>query len=346
MNRRFPWMVSFRRRSRSLLLLLLILALAGLAHSAAADDPPPATPTAPAASTTTPSSAPGSSTESSPSTAAGGTNRALLICGLTGGGERRQAFADWLLEIRSALVEQWEFAPENVQLLFGDDDRAGLAEPIASAPQATRENVQQQIELLRQKLQSQDTLWVIVLGHTHYDGKNSWLNLPGPDVHQADFGKWFAGIGCRQQVFLMTTSASGFYVKPLSAPNRVVITATEADWETNETEFAGELARVLRSPPSLDELDIDRDGQATWLDLYLVVARNIAQSYHERELLATEHSLLDDNGDGRGTEVQIHYLKPELGGRADVGLGKSPGLPAVSDGHHARTILLPAKAGP
>ena len=77
-----------------------------------------------------------------------------------------------------------------------------------------------------------------------------------------------------------------------------MITATETDWETNETEFPHELARVMSAPPEAKEFDIDQDGAITLFDLYVTVVRNLAQSYLERELLATEHPLLDDNGDG------------------------------------------------
>ena len=38
--------------------------------------------------------------------------------------------------------------------------------------------------------------------------------------------------------------------------------------------------------------------------------------YADAENLPTEHARLDDNGDGRGSELQECYLPPELGGRA------------------------------
>jgi hypothetical protein len=188
-----------------------------------------------------------------------------------------------------------------------------------------------------------DAVWVIVLGHTHYDGRNSWLNLPGPDLNQNDFAKPFADFKAGEQVFFLTTSTSGFFIKPLAAKNRVVISATEADFETNETEFPQELVRVLTAPPAAKEFDIDADGTATLFDLYLNVTKNLAQSYADRELLATEHPLLDDNGDGKGTEVQTDYLPESLGGRA------RPGKPVVDnaisgrDGHLARTIAIGIK---
>ena len=43
-----------------------------------------------------------------------------------------------------------------------------------------------------------DARSVIVVGHSHYDGKQSWLNLPGPDIHQTDFAKVFADLPARE----------------------------------------------------------------------------------------------------------------------------------------------------
>lgn len=273
--------------------------------------------------------------------AADGSKHALLICGLSGDANRRKAFAETMSKVHSVLTTKLGFAAPDVELLFGDDSREELGEPIQSAAVATREELEKRARSLQEKLRSEDSLWVIVFGHSHYDGQNSWLNLPGPDLNHFEFAKLFAQVRASQQVFVMTVSASGFYIKPLSAPSRVVITATEADWETNETEFGSEFARVLSSPPQAKELDVDQDGQISLFDIYIAVARGLAQSFRDREVLATEHSLLDDNGDGRGTEVQIDYLTAELGGRVKASDSAVPALAPKSDGHLSKTLLLP-----
>ena len=155
-----------------------------------------------------------------------------------------------------------------------------------------------------------------------------------------DFAKLFADLKAREQVFCMTTPTSGYYIKPLAAKGRVVISATETDWETNETEFPHELARVWSSPPEAKEFDIDQDGTITLFDLYVTVARNLAQSYLERELLATEHPLLEDNGDGRGTEVQIDFLTEEQGGRAKPKKPSTSPMNSTGDGRVSKSIVL------
>jgi hypothetical protein len=117
-----------------------------------------------------------------------------------------------------------------------------------------------------------------------------------------------------------------------------VITATEADREVNETIFPHKLAVALAEPPAFAEFDIDEDGQISLLDAYLWSARETAQVYATDMLLATEHAQIDDNGDGRGTELQVDFLPEELGGRPG-GQRQSPPAPP-RDGTLARQLFL------
>ncbi len=267
-----------------------------------------------------------------------GTKRALVVCGLTGDAAHHKLYSETVIKLHEGLSKRLGFA--DVQVLFGDEPQDADAEIIKSAGRATRAELEKSVTTLGAKLQPDDALWVIVVGHSHYDGKHSWLNLPGPDIQQTEFAKLFADLTAREQVFFITTPTSGYYVKPLSAKGRAVISATETDWETNETEFPHELARVLSAPPEAKEFDIDQDGTITLFDLYVTVVRNLAQSYLERELLATEHPLLDDNGDGRGTEVQIDFLTEEQGGRAKPKKSSTVPVNLTGDGRFSKSITL------
>jgi hypothetical protein len=270
-----------------------------------------------------------------------GTKRALLICGHPGDKDHRQPFAATFEKLHKALVERCGFASSEIRVQFG----APIAEgdgPLLAGPRggATREEIEAAAAELRETLQPEDTLWVIVMGHSHYDGKHSYFNIPGPDIHEQEFGKLFAGLSCREQVFFITIPTSGYYIKPLSAKGRVVISATEADLEVNETLYAAALADVLANPPAPADFDADRDGKLTLFDLYIAVARNVVSRYLDEELLPTEHSQLDDNGDGRGTELQIDYLTEKQGGRAKVGK-PPPQRKENADGALSARILLP-----
>jgi hypothetical protein len=273
------------------------------------------------------------------SDAASGTRHALIICGLTGDAPHHALFSQTIETIYAAITTHHGFASENVTLLWSepkaDNDGPALSASIGSA---TRESLGQATTKVIEALQPQDALWVFILGHAHFDGKNSWLNLPGPDMNQAEFGSLFSSAACREQVFFMTTAASGFFIKPLTKPGRIIISATEANREVNETNYPHKLAAALAESTPFVEFDVDGDGRLSLLDLYLWSAQATAQDYATEMLLATEHAHLDDNGDGRGTELQISFLPEELGGRRTP--GQAAPLIVTGDGALARRLLL------
>jgi len=275
-----------------------------------------------------------------------GAQHALVLCSLSGDPEHHKAFSELVTKLCGVLKDRLGVPKENLIVLFGDEPDDTDGPLVRDSKRATREELDAAVKQIRESLAPADTLWVIVLGHSHFDGRYSWLNLQGPDIQQTEFGKLFEGLASQQQIFLITTPTSGQYVKPLSAANRVVITATESDWETNETEFPGVFVNVFASPPAAKELDLDRDGRLTLFDLYVATCRTLAQSYLDRMFLATEHPQLDDNGDGRATELQIDYLSEDLGGRVRRGRIVPPVVAPQGEGFLAKSIVLPLTPPP
>jgi hypothetical protein len=237
----------------------------------------------------------------------------LIICGLPGDDDHRKLFAGTIEKLHKALTGRYGFAASDVMVRFGTETQSGDGPALAaSRGLSNREGIAADVEELKKRLGPDDTLWVIVVGHTYYDGRHSHFNIPGPDLDERAFAKLFEGLKSREQVFFITSPASGFYLKPLAASGRIVITATEADQEVNETLFPHSLADVLSAPP--EGIDRDKDGKVSVFELYLAVVANVMKQYVEAENLPTEHAKLDDNGDGHGSELQESYLPPELGG--------------------------------
>ncbi len=256
-----------------------------------------------------------------------GTRRALIACGLPGDDEHRALYAGAVEKIAKALVDRCGFAPADVWVRFGADPKDGDGPAVkGSRGLATRENLLADAEALRVASKPEDGVWVIALGHGHFDGRRSHFNIPGPDLADAAFARPFEGLQAKEQVFFLTTSASGFFLKPLAKAGRVAISATEADQEVNETLFPLALADCLAETPP--EADRDGDGALSLFELYLAVVADVTRRYVEDELIPTEHAQLDDNGDGRGSEVQRTFLPPESGGEAEAPKkGKDPAAP-------------------
>ncbi|HEY3789463.1 MAG TPA: EF-hand domain-containing protein [Urbifossiella sp.] len=259
---------------------------------------------------------------------------ALIICGHPGDPEHVKSFSEIVRKLSDGLVKTVGIPRERQHIVFGAEKTKDL--PEATGP-ATREAVAAAVAEIRKTLHPDDGLWVICLGHGYHDGRQAYWNLPGPDISAAEFGKLFAGLNCREQVFAMTFSLAGYFVSPLARRDRVVMAATEADAETNETTFPTVLSKVLTAEIDPAEFDVDRDGRITLYDLYVAVAKEIAQNYAGMEQLSTEHAQMDDDGDGIGHELQNNYLPEEQGGAPP---GKKSKKRPHRDGVRAAQILL------
>ena len=139
-------------------------------------------------------------------------------------------------------------------------------------------------------------LWLVLLGHGTADAKDAKFNLRGDDLAVSELAAWLKP-SRRTVVVVCAFSASGAWLKPLAGPGRIVITATKNASENNYARFGGHLAQAIADPAA----DIDKDGETSLLEAWLTAARKTADFYKDEGRIATEHSLLDDNGDGLGT---------------------------------------------
>ena len=167
------------------------------------------------------------------------------------------------------------------------------------------------------------------MGHGTWDGREARLNLRGADLTGAELKLLVDRVGERPAVIIHGGSASGPLVPLLSAPQRVVITATASGDEVNYARLGERLADVIGAPAG--EGDLDMDGQVSVLEAFIAAARGVELFYAGEGRLATEHALLDDNGDGRGTPPDF-YRGTRLVRRASDA--------AEPDGALARRIAL------
>ncbi len=261
--------------------------------------------------------------QSPESAVAKGRRWAVILVGLPGDEAHAELFrgtADtwqtWLtdtLDVPTEQVLRWPDQP--TQQLTADAIRSGFAE-------------------LSRKLKPDDCLWVFTLGHGNYDGKQSWFHVAGKDPSAEDFGRWLSDVRCREQVIWATQQNSGWFVKPLSRPGRIVIAATAADDESNETEFPHALATMMQSP--IAKLDLDHDDKVSVAELFTAASRETLHRFQQDKRLPTEHPQLDDNGDGVGTEELFPKpsddpaAKPNPNAKIDGALAKKTFLPWTS----------------
>ncbi len=204
----------------------------------------------------------------------------LVVVGAEGAKEYVEPFRQW--------AERWQAAAKSAQADFlaigleeqGETtDRDLLKDRIASAVAP-----------------SSEALWLVLIGHGTFDGKTAKFNLRGADVSPAELAAWLKGIE-RPLAVIDCTSASGPFLNELSGKNRVVITAARSGSEFNFSRFGDHLSLAITDP----QADLDKDEQTSLLEAFLKASAGVKEFYASEGRLATEHSLLDDNGDGLGT---------------------------------------------
>ncbi|EAQ78539.1 hypothetical protein DSM3645_26689 [Blastopirellula marina DSM 3645] len=222
----------------------------------------------------------------------------IVVVGEPGEAQYAEMFANW--------ADRWKEATAKGESSF-------TCIGLTSADLAKQEDR----EILRETLaalakEPPETLWVVLIGHGTFDGKKAKFNLRGADITATELAERLAPLSCRTAI-INCASASGPFVSELAQANRVVLAATQSGYEQNFARFGGYLSQAIGDAAG----DLDKDGQTSLLEAWLAAAQQTQEYYDSDARLATEHSLLDDNGDdngdGKGTPADwfrgIHLIK-------------------------------------
>ncbi|MCY3005119.1 MAG: hypothetical protein NTV29_03965 [Planctomycetota bacterium] len=163
-----------------------------------------------------------------------------------------------------------------------------------------REMLKEWIERV-EHMSDEGTYWLVMMGHGTHDGKTTKFNMRGADVSAQELGQWLSGSKHRW-VIAVCGSSSGPFLAVLSNPKRVVITSTKSGSESNFSRFGGFFAQSISDPAS----DLDHDHAISVLEAFVSASRKTDRYYEDNKLLATEHAILDDNGDGKGTPADFY----------------------------------------
>ena len=163
-------------------------------------------------------------------------------------------------------------------------------------------------------------LWLIWIGHGTFDGRSAKFNLRGPDIEATSIAELLKPFQ-RRLIILNLFSASGPFMAPLAGKDRIIVSASRGG-EKNYSRLGEKLADSLSST----DADLDLDGSHSLLEAVLHASAATKEFYDDAQRVVSEHAVIDDNGDGRGTGTdKFKGLRAE---------GKSP------DGTAAREIYF------
>ena len=187
-------------------------------------------------------------------------------------------------------ADAWAAAAKRANAHLIQIGREGPADAESAADKQALQKALQEVST-----DQKNALWLILIGHGTYDRVEAKFNLRGPDVSDKELAAWLTPIS-RPTALINCGSSSAPFLNRLSAPNRVVITATRSGHESNYARFGQYIAQSIADPAA----DLDKDGQTSLLEAFLAASHRTEEFYKKEGRLATEHALLDDNADGLG----------------------------------------------
>jgi hypothetical protein len=252
----------------------------------------------------------------------------LIVVGVSGTPEHGESFRTWGATLAQA-SERLGVTPDRLAYLVaepGPDDELVTGK-------ATKDEVTAALRSFATQAGPDDLVFVMLIGHGTFAAQTAKFNLLGPDMTPADFNALLGKLPTQQIVFVNTTSSSGPFVEALSGPGRTIVTATRNGAEQYATLFAGPFIDAVTS----DVADADKNRRVSVLEAFEYARTEVARSYEREGLLATEHALLDDNGDKEGTQTPSGTTKD---GRlaAALSIGSIDEGPAPSDPRVAALI--------
>jgi hypothetical protein len=216
----------------------------------------------------------------------------LIVTGASGEPRFAQQFHALAMRLRATVTTK--FGVPDSQVIYLAEQTT--PDPRVISGRSTKEGVIQAIDRIKARAANGDAVFILLIGHGTSDGEQSRFNVPGADMSDHDFKAQLDKLSNQSVAFINAASASGDFVKRLSAKNRVVVTATKSGFERNETTFAEHFVTAYAK----DGADTDKDGRVSLLEAFVYARREVQRAYESANKLQTEHAMLDDDGDGTG----------------------------------------------
>ncbi len=167
---------------------------------------------------------------------------AVVVTGASGGQVYAEKYEKWRVSFLATLKQTFNYPDDHIFALAETESR--------NVAQSTRDNVRRVFAGLRGRLASDDLLLVMLIGHgTTGEDDEAKFNLVGPDLKSAEWAELLKPIQARI-VFVNTTGGSFPFLRRLSGPGRIVITATDSAAQQFETVFPEFFLKAFERPGS------------------------------------------------------------------------------------------------
>ena len=218
----------------------------------------------------------------------------VIIVGSGGESGFSLKFADWAKRLRRILIEDFQRQPAAVHLFL---ETANEAIPEAKITGA--ETLRAFFKALAEHHRPDENLIVYLIGHGSFLQGQSKFQTPGPDLSAEDFKVMLDDVPRKRLFLIQTASAGAGFINVLSGPDAILCSATRSAGEQNATEFMEFFLQGIEDGSA----DQNRDERISMWEACAQAAALTEAWYAGNGWIATEHAILDDNGDGLGTRL-------------------------------------------
>lgn len=215
----------------------------------------------------------------------------LVVVGLGGEARHDDAFHEWATSLITSAQDRFDVPAANIRYLAGSPKHAAEAQG-----RSTRAAVERALTEMAARAEPDAVIFIVLIGHGGEMGEPR-LNLTGPDLTAGDVAIWLTRFGTQTVALVNTASASGEWVATLSGERRIIITATRSAGERYETVFGRHFAQAFAA----EDADTDKNGRLSLLEAFEYARREVTRTYESDGRMLTEHALIDDDGDKKGS---------------------------------------------
>lgn len=238
----------------------------------------------------------------------------VIIIGSGGDDLFRERFEAWGNRLEKVLVDSMGREKEQVNLLMPGAER-----------NSDLETIRKVFAELKDKHPADRDLFIYLIGHGTFLRREAKLQIPGDDLAAEELNALIDGVPARNVVVINAASTGAAFINVLTGPKRVIASATKSAYEENAPDYMAWFLTALEQGSA----DTNRDQRISIWEAAQQASALTSSFYKNEGLLATEHAILDDNGDGLGTRL---HLDPEL--EPEVRANENP------DGALARNIFI------
>lgn len=214
---------------------------------------------------------------------------AVILSGAAAEPSYRQLFHEWSMALLYTLRQEYQYPLDNVLLLVGD----GSSDDSDITGACTLESLTRLLSDLKERVNPDDQITFILIGHGTGRDSAAKFNLVGPDITGQQFAAMLSQFSAQNIIVINTTSSSHPFTRELSAPGRVLISSTRSGAEKYDTIFPIHFIDALIDHAA----DRDKNKRLSAWEAFVFATERVDRWYKDQGRLATEHASLNDNGD-------------------------------------------------